>query len=487
MQHMKLKLAAAVTAALLSTTAMADSWTITQDAIPTGDATNGTTITQTTTSGGSVQSMNAVNLGGDTTEKGKQIVGGTATNKLTFSQEGVASNSIQAANYANAGTIGATGTGNTLTQGYGGTNELILNQTTTAGTPAGGNTQAFNAVKTTGATGSVTSLIQSVGKTTAGTPDVTTNATKVTLDQNAASSNTQAVNAILDTASIVEATQDISPSVKLELKQRQGTGTQAANFAQADSSAKLTQTVKAGSEATNVTQTSTGKATQALNMAKVKAVTGADGVTQNVKGATTLGQGTAAIADPVTPAVPVGNGSVQAGNYLQNASTSSGAISKVTQKFGDTTHDVGLTQYSSGGDETNGKTIQAGNYIDMGSSTGALTEGVQKIENGIKAIALQQTGSSGGATQAGNLLKTSSGATGAAAIDQTISTTNTLTLSQSATGTALQAGNAVLVKGTGGGTATQNGTMTTLAMTQGNTGVTTSGSFQAINYVGSEL
>ena len=142
MQHMKLKLAAAVTAALLSTTAMADSWTITQDTKPGSN----TTVTQNgATSTGSVQAMNAIN--GVANAAGTQTAAMT-TKTLTLKQEGTTTGSTQAANYVKGTNIG-TDASTALTQQHTGTAadaSITLTQNPTTGT---GNTQAVNTAQGT--------------------------------------------------------------------------------------------------------------------------------------------------------------------------------------------------------------------------------------------------------------------------------------------------------------------------------------------------
>lgn len=510
MQHIKLKLAAAITAALLSTNAMADTWEVTQTTTPGSS----TTITQddaVASSGiASVQAMNATNSA-TAKIKGTQTAA-MAGNTLLLKQTGSTADSTQAANYAKAGTIGdTTGTTTALTQKYTGTATIDLEQKT--GDLSGvGNLQAVNAADAA----TVTSLTQNVGAV-AGTP--ASAGTAVTLTQTTSGANTQAINNINATTALVTATQDVAPGSKLTLTQGgASTGTQAANRAVAASvTGTLTQNVKVGtaiaSEAA-LTQTTTAAGTQALNMASVGTVSTGGSSVQSVKGQVTMKQGDTAKA---------GDGSLQAGNYLKVTGTTTAGVASATQNFGDGTADLDLQQkLSSAG------TVQAGNIIDMGAAEGALTQGTQHIANTDKKLSLTQTGATSKGIQAGNLAKASSGtgsttkidqdiATGAAAVDiqqvggtnaiqagnlidtrvgvgattatQAITTTETLNLAQNGATTSLQAGNAVLLGGTGGGTVSQNGTVTNLALNQGTatTGGGVTGSFQAVNYVGDAL
>ena len=454
MQHMKLKLAATVTAALLSTTAMADSWVVTQETKLGTD----TTVTQDA-AGTSTQALNAVN-----TETGiatGAFITGTqtatpATGKdFTLTQTNGTAGSTQAANSAKAAKIDPTAGGVKFTQTYGGDKDILLNQTSAL--TGASNKQAFNAAEG----GDINGLQQDVGA----------GAKNVTLTQSNAVNNTQSVNTVIGAETLGGTIQEVLPTVKLELQQTAGTGTQAANNVVATSiDGALTQTVTAGSAATLVNQKTTGaSATQALNMTTVG--TGSAAITQNVNGVTTMTQG-------ATGAAP-GASNVQAGNYVKSSGVAT-SISSLDQNFGSTDKAVSLTQT-----EAVTGTAQAGNMIDMASTTGALTSATQDIDTGNAAIGLSQTGSASGSTQAGNLIKTSSGAAAAVtSAPQTITTTGTLTMAQSSTNTALQAGNAIITQvANGGGAANQLVDVGTLTQSQ----TSTTGSFQAENYLGEAL
>lgn len=480
MQHMKLKLAAAVTAALLSTNVLADSWAVTQTT-DINAASAETTVSQTKATASSVQGLNTVNFatsGGNTTAvSGTQDI--TPTAALTLQQTDANASSTQAGNYASAATIGSTTSGSetNLTQKFTGTAAVNLKQDTAL--TSTGNTQGMNVAKA----GSIDDLRQELGASAGG------QASTVTLTQNAAGSNTQAANVIDATTTITKATQYVKPGTQLILNQGgTSTGYQAANYAKATTltgTAALTQTVDDGSHTngTAVTQTTTGAAaTQGLNMALISG-TGSGKVTQNVKGKVAMGQGVAAeVGSPEVTAITVGAGSIQAGNYIK-ADAAGASLTSPVQNFGDDSDTVALTQNNGGSGTT-----QAGNMIDMNASTATLASPDQNLENGAKNITLTQISTTAGSIQAGNLIKTSSSTGAVNTATQDISTTGTLTLNQNQGAvTSLQSGNAVVVKGTGGGSIAQNGIATTLSMVQGATDKTTTGSFQAVNYVGSAL
>lgn len=134
----KLSLATAVAAALLSSQAMADAWTLTQEVTATtadttllqkdtdGDATNVTT--------GADQALNNINLGASSDLSGSSQTVTVTGQDLTLTQEAATTNSIQAANSATAATI------TSLEQTVTGAGTIQLNQLTAAG----GNTQAIN-------------------------------------------------------------------------------------------------------------------------------------------------------------------------------------------------------------------------------------------------------------------------------------------------------------------------------------------------------
>lgn len=412
MKKLKFSLAIAVSAALISTSALADSWDITQNAAPGSN----TTMTQDgATQNQSVQAMNAINTAPAVTTnvQGSQ----TATlqaHTLILDQAGTTETSTQAVNYLSTDTIGVTGTA--FTQDYTGTGTVTLNQDTA--TLGADNLQAVNTAR--GVT--VTELEQ--GGSTANT------ASTITLNQDTSAANTQAVNNVTASTDLTKATQVAVATGNFSLNQDgSGAQTQAVNRAVGGTNAigTLSQTATGGSSATTMNQLGTGVSTQALNMATGEGVSATS--TQTATGSLTMIQGATGAA--------VGNGSVQAVNYLK--SIDAGVVASATQSLGSGADTISLTQH----DSSTG-TIQAGNLIDMtsGNASAALTAGIQNI-----------------------------------------TTTDALTLAQNNTGSSLQAGNGVLTNNTGantGGTITQGVTAGSLAMTQ----TSGSSSIQAANYVG---
>lgn len=423
MQHMKLKLAAAVTAALLSGTAMADAWTITQGAT----AGSTTTITQEDGSD-AIQGMNVVNSG--TAEvKGSQT--STSVGKLTLEQKGTTATSTQAANYLNVKTIdevAGTPSGTAFEQEHLGTAAIELKQG--AGS---GNTQGVNVAKAN----SITNLKQTADTVTA----------TVALEQTSGGTNVQAINSAEATAAgnplaggaigTLEQSAATAVTGTTVLKQEStGTNTQAVNRAVAATTiGTLTQTSGKDGVGNQLTQTS-GGGTQALNMAIASHVTTSS--SQTAKGGANMKQGvTAAGTDAALTTA-----STQAGNYLK---ATSGVIETATQNLstGDIADVVSLTQKAAFSGS-----IQAGNLIDVSASGAGLNSGTQNLgKSGSTAdMTLSQTGASASSLQAGNAVLTGA---------NTATATGGSTLGQTAHGFAL-------------------------AMTQ--TG--SNNSFQAVNYLG---
>jgi hypothetical protein len=400
-----LTLSIAILAALGSTTANAESWLVTQQ-VTLGSA---TTMTQNgTTSAGSVQAMNAFNAPSAAGQLNATTTLGT--NTLILNQEGSTTSSTQAVNYSKSKTYGSDmGAPKKILSS---TAAVTLNQTA-SGT---NNTQTINDSNATTLYGEGQEIASTV--------------TTVKMNQETTGANTQTINNAVATTKIDTLSQTAEVTSSFDLNQAgAGSQTQAVNRIMGGTTASdyLTQTVTGGSAATTMDQTSTGVSTQALNMSSSIGIS--NKATQSSTGALKMTQGASGAA--------VGNGSVQAGNYLR--STGVGVINNVDQ--------------------------------DLGS--------------GDNAISLIQTASSVGTVQAGNIidLQSSESAAALTASTQDITTTGTLTLTQTATGYALQAGNAILTSNGGantGGAGTQTIAVGTLAMTQTN-GIT---SFQAANYVG---
>ncbi|QTR50524.1 hypothetical protein [Candidatus Thiothrix anitrata] len=325
MQHMKLKLAAAITAALLAGSVQAETWEITQTTTP-GAA---TTMSQDgATAAGSVQGMNVIK---STTATVNQAATGTAqtaavTGLTTLNQTGTTENSTQALNYISVDTIGATGA---FAQSETGTLGATLNQTATG---TGGNTQAVN---TATATTEITTLTQSNG----GGP-VELNQTAAAVDGIQAVNNAE--SAVLGTID-----QDVT-STTLGLVQTGGSGkTQAGNRAVSEGAVtEITQTVTP-SGAVTLGQNGTALSTQAGNLLDLTGSDGAlaDGTQEfTATAGVTMTQGT-------TSAVET---SVQAGNAtLTGANNADGNV--LVQSLSAAT--LAMTQT----DATT--SIQAANYL----------------------------------------------------------------------------------------------------------------------------
>lgn len=377
----KIKLSLAITAALMSNTVFADSWDLTQTTILETD----TELTQTgTTSNGSVQSLNAINMGD--TSVIESLTNQTSemdalTLKLT--QSGSTEASTQTANYAKAASIGdASGT---VTQEHIGVGNITLNQTT-SGTA---NTQAVNAAE---ATTTIANLTQEVNTTET-----------VTLEQSATGANNiQAVNAA--SGAVINLSQEVSPTVALDMNQAGESSTQAANLLDAaGKDVEVMQQDIIDTPTITLDQTGSGTSVQAGNMVSAANI---DDMQQSIDGdSIDLTQGGAAA---------VGDSSVQAGNYL----VTTGDVALASQILGDGVDDViRLDQNKSGLG-----TIQAGNLLDA-SDVGAI------IGDGTQAVIA-----------------------------------DSLTMTQDDTTTALQAGNAVLTGGDG--SVIQEITVGSLNMTQ---------------------
>ena len=402
MQHMKLKLAAAITAALLSTNAMADAWDVAQ----TSTVEDSTEVKQQGATAGALQALNAVSST-TATIKGTQDVN-MGANKLTLTQGGTTGTSTQAANYISAAALDSTNpvasaTAN-VTQKSSGSGAIELNQKDTAavaGPPAvdaatlgASNTQAFNMVK-----GHTVDKLEQL---------VTSSSTAINLNQETttgSSGGSPTANNNTQTLNNVETDTELGASVA-SVKQK------------ASSAGTITLSQKGAGI----------KQVQAVNRISAKTVTGT--VLQDIQGELSLTQGDA--AGPT-----IGAGSVQAGNYL----VSPGSVSGVTQTIGTsgTSKDVTLTQNYSNGDATNGAIIQAGNLIDSSAAGALLASTTQNLyTDGELTLAQASTGK---ALQAGNAVLTGNSAT-TNAVTQNFGVT-TLAMSQTGASGSRQAANYV--------------------------------------------
>ena len=415
MQHMKLKLAAAVAAALLSTNAMADSWAVTQSSTA-GLASNGA-ITQDSSTG-SLQAINAIK---STTASVTGSQTSTQTSKLKLEQKGTTANSNQAANYIETTDVGSSGS--QFVQTLNGDQDAELAQSAVTSTAnadtaniqgfnvAKGNTlvnlkQDANAVKTvtlsqsgTG-TGSTQGVNVAKSTTTVGTIEqtaATTGTAATGLEQTAASGNIQAINTVESTGNATSVTQTATATNGTTLTQKgSGANTQAANRAVSGGTiGTLTQTAGTAGKSSNLYQ-GAGGGTQALNIGKATGITSKS--EQKANGVATLDQGnTAGVMASV---------GTQAGNALE---ATSGEIKLATQDFNAAgTDSISLNQVGAKDGST-----QAGNLINVSGAGASLTDGTQTIGKSSPTvnISLSQNTASSKSLQAGNAVITGSGST----------------------------------------------------------------------------
>lgn len=496
----KISLAAAVSAALFSSAAMADSWTITQDVNP---VTNRVTALQQGATNGSVQALNAMNSTGATFLGGSRqtvtFVDNT-TNEFTQQSSGNATDgSTQAANFARADTLGS---GTAFTQNQAGAADVELNQNA----DTTNSTQGVNVAEVDTA---ATNLQQNA-----------ITATNITATQNStAGSNVQAINAAkavtAATPTMTLVDQNVTVTTALTLDQRNtGTGnTQAANYLNNAGNAVGTLTQDTIGDSIVVQQDAGGSNNQAVNMAIGAAMTDVDQVITASGTAIGFTQG---------GTTAIGDNNLQAGNYV----SSTAAVADVAQTLGDGTDDVVTFTQTNTANGVNEK--QVGNLLDL---TGGTASAVL-IDQNLNAATVdmnQDVPSSNGAFQVGNMIDASDvaavAATGAAGtqdvtvtaldMDQddsaaaattghhqvanlidasnassTVGTTNafvqtlsatTVTMLQDDVTTSLQAGNAVLTGGDG--QVDQDAGFTSLTLTQ----TDTNASFQALNYAGAKF
>lgn len=136
MQASQLKITLFSTCLLLASASYADSWDVTQSVTLNA---NSTTLAQNGGSG-SLQAINAINLGTSSTVKGSQTVN-AAGHTLTLDQQN-GSNNTQAANYINAGTVGKTGSSAT---------QSVTADSVNLSTNAANSKQALNMINATNA------------------------------------------------------------------------------------------------------------------------------------------------------------------------------------------------------------------------------------------------------------------------------------------------------------------------------------------------
>lgn len=228
-----LSLATIIGATFISTQAVADSWKVVQTVTPGTD----TTLTQTdTTTSGSVQALNNINLdaaaGNIDTDSTQDV--NIGANNLTLTQDSATTGSTQAANSATANEI--TELTQTITSTGAGTITLEQN-----GNVGNSNTQAVNAVDVNSIAAAASSLTQNI---TAGTSDLS-------MEQQA-DQNTQAGNLIGEIAAVTDgsATQTVAVNNATMSQEATTKGFQAGN-------ALLTDTGGAGGGITQ-TLTTTG-------------------------------------------------------------------------------------------------------------------------------------------------------------------------------------------------------------------------------------
>ena len=288
MKNIKLSLAAAVSVALFSGAAMADSWNITQSV----SAVTSTSVGQNGTTAASTQALNAINAAGTTTiaDGSTQTVTMDNAATTTLNQEGAVATSTQALNYTTAGSLEGT-----FEQSQVGTGPLTLNQQATGDA----NTQGINIVET-GAV--VTSLTQSAASTDVSLNQGTTVATGTTA--------TQVGNALISTGAVASVNQDLGADGSDVTLDQQISGTdalQAGNLIDvSDAGASLTAATQdittTGVGTFTIDQTSTVYALQAGNAA----------ISGGGDGAVTQTIATNALLQDQTDAA----NSWQAGNYV---------------------------------------------------------------------------------------------------------------------------------------------------------------------------
>lgn len=379
MQHMKLKLAAAVAAALLSTNAMADSWAVTQSSTAGFAFSLGSTVGEITqdNSSSSLQAVNAINSN-TASVTGSQTTTVSGSNSLRLKQTNGTTSSNQAANYMAAKTIGdasATGETGKFTQTTTGADATLTQESTLASGATGdtGNTQGLNVANATAATAAdakIDYLEQDANGVKA-----------ATLSQSGTSKDTQGLNIATSTGTINKVTQKASTTSAMGLTQSAGSKhTQAANMV--NSTGTITSaTQTANPTAATLQQTSTGGSTnlQAINTVET---------TGTAAAVTTVGQ-TASPSGAMSLTQSNGSSSTQAANRVK----ATGNVGSATQTAKPTS--VSLTQSSSG---TNN--LQAINTLDAASATSVTQEAATTTTGD---TVLTQSGSAGtGNVQAAN-------------------------------------------------------------------------------------
>lgn len=391
MKKTTLSLTSAITLALVTGTASADSWDLTQSTVIGSN----TTITQTDSTAQSIQAINAIRVGDGANIKGNASQEISLDDfELTLLQDGSTANSTQAGNYATGSTIGDNVDG-AFAQNHSATGDLNLNQFTTGDS----NTQAMNFAE---AATELLNLEQRV-----------TSDGDINLHQSVdGSGNIQAVNRAK--GKVILADQHVEPDTKLTMTQSgAGDNEQYANSLDVEGKDMTEATQTVISTDIEMTQTTTGKGTQAGNSVSVANIT--TKLDQSMTGDMSLDQS------------GVGTGSLQAGNYL----LTTGTVADVSQELAGESN-VSLAQT---GGETN--ILQAGNLLDASSDSANITNASQAILAFSGALNLTQTNTDTGAMQAGNALLTGVNV-GVAAQEVDV---ETLSMLQTGTSGSIQAAN----------------------------------------------
>lgn len=198
MNHTQITLSV-LTLILLNSSALADSWTITQSVSATSA---NTTILQENSSNGSVQAVNSVNLSGNNgvinDSSSQSFIGGE--NNLTLRQNTGTASSVQAINRIYAHTINGAAQGASLA---GGPQNLTFDQASDIGD---NNTQSLNDA-TTSVAGAVNKLSQSV---------LDTGTVSLHMTQSAGSQNIQAGN-LIKSGELSTTSGDVTQTVSIGL------------------------------------------------------------------------------------------------------------------------------------------------------------------------------------------------------------------------------------------------------------------------------
>lgn len=406
MKHVSLSVA--IAAALLSSSVIADSWTLTQTTTPNSV----TNLTQSATTGGSVQALNDINAASTTSiAAGSKQTIAMEEARLKLTQDGAVGGSTQAANYAKAGILGGT---TAFTQEITDTTRIggnVMEQNTTTG--SGGNTQAMNAAIATANTG-VVKLKQSASF----------NGNLLISQGTTLGNNLQAINTVStagQTASMTDVEQTIltigNTGIYFDQHNAPSSNVQTGNNADAGTNnmGTVNQSVTAGLVISMI-QRQGGQGLQALNRAVAVDVNDLD---QAVKSSGTQFR--------MTQRSSTGDNAVQVGNIL----TANGVITDVDQVSGDSDEVITMVQEGTGTG-----LVQAGNLID--TSGGGSISGSGATQD-VTAATLDMDQTAGSSLQVANALIT--GGTGSGGtLDQSINVA-TLEMTQTDAAGSFQAGN----------------------------------------------